>query len=435
MNSVNKALIGVLIAQVILAVITLSQVDPNKLRKLKLLVPDFNRETVERIDVFKRAKGDGPAPTEPDLSMAKENGIWLAKNFFDYPINPENVKIFFDKLQKLASRGPIASGETRQTQLAVTDDKFERKVIVHRSGGLEPLTFYIGKAAGGRKIAVRQGGSDDIHGIAKFGPSSAQYAVLGWVDSTYFETTMQDIVGIDVETAAGRWVVSRKDSESLWRLAGAPPDHPDGAIAEPQPGVPTQYLVQRPFDNVARQMALIKFNEPASPQIPRGSALAKITLTIVQGNDEAEAKPEPQRYSFLIGPEMDGRYVVSRDNARPVWIYINNFESIVNLSKQTVFSLKPQPNFSKRSREMSKIPRMGGSQPGPHGGAGAHGGGAGAGAGPHGGGASGAGAGPHGAGAGGAGAHGGGASGANPSGAAGGANPHGGAPAPGGGGR
>lgn len=390
MNTVNKALIGVLIGQIVLAVIMISRADENRLRKLELIVPEFNAEAIERIDVYKRANGDGPAPTVPDLNMVKENGIWVVKNYFDFPVDPDNVKTLLEKVENLASRGSIASGETRRIQLSVTANKFERQVQLFSAGVAEPLTLYIGKAAGGRKIAVRKGGDETIHGIARFGPSSAQYAVLAWVDSTYFEASQHDIVGIEVSTAAGRWNVRRTGPKELWRLVDAPQDDPNGAIAAPQPDVAMKYLVQRPFDNIARQMALVKFNEPANPQIPRGSPLAEVTLTVAPKSDDPAVPTTEEKYSFVIGPEQDGKFIVSRENARPVWIYANNFESIVNLSEAAVYSDKPQPNFKKgRSQPKSKIPIMGVPANAPHGGApagGGHGGGAPAGGG-HGGGA------------------------------------------------
>lgn len=362
MNNVNKALAAVFAVQAVLVLITLNRLGDDGLRTEQRLIPDFDAASVEKIEVFKSSDGNATTPPPADLVMTKANSIWTVTTHQNYPVDPDNIETFLSRISNLSSRGPLAEGASRQSQLHVTDTKYKRKIVVHRKNRAEPLILYLGKSAGGRKNAVRIHGEEEIHGVTGFTQASAQYAVLGWVNSSYLEVPKEDIVYMSVTNASGEYVVERDHSKAPWRLLSPPSQESDPAV---NPDQPPNYLNPRPLDNIARQMANIKFNEPANPRIPRGSPLATITM----GVSADPAAGSRDTYKVVIGPEIDGRYIVSRDNAPPVWIHINNFESMVNLTEPKLYTrTKPRPPGKKKPKAFGR--------PGGHGqgGMGGHGG-------------------------------------------------------------
>lgn len=358
MNTTNKALIGVLALQGILALLLLSRSDSAAIGKLKPVLPGFDAQKLERIEIFKQfdaPAGATAAQLTPDITITKKDGKWVVSTYFDYPAGQKKLDTFFEKVSAMQSRGPIATAKARQPQLQVAEDKFLRKVVLHGQGQ-EPTILYVGQSAGAGTTAVRVHGSDAIYAVTGLTVSIAAPSVVGWVDTEYFRVKEKDVVSVKVENAAGTFAFER-DGEG-WKLAGdaqaAQPAQPAGAKA-PAATADARPLNKVAIDTLARNMSLLQFVEPTDPEIPTGSPLAKVTLKVVpQAPAEGEDKPAEGQavpastlsgdFTFIIGPERNGRYIVRRTDLPPVAVSMSHLEPLVSFGPDKMYQpVLPQP--------------------------------------------------------------------------------------------
>jgi hypothetical protein len=332
MNTFNKALTAVLALQVVLALITLTRSDSTSIAKARPVLADFDPAEIERIDVYNSLDaikdGKDPAKAVAAVILTKKEGRWVIPTAFDYPVSPTELQSFFDRVMGMQTRGAIASAEARQSQLNVAPDRYLRKVVFHRQGGKPPLILYVGQNAGPRTSAVRVEGENDIHAVSSFAPSTAPPSVTGWVDSNYFQVDERQVVGILVQNAAGTFSFER-DGKGGWKAV------------EGTTGVdPARDLNARAIDNMVRAMVLLQIIEPADPEIPTGSPLSTVTLRLGAPRAEggqAESTPASE-YTFVFGPEQNGRYMLRRTGgAPPIWVSMNKFEPVIDFGPKLMY--------------------------------------------------------------------------------------------------
>jgi hypothetical protein len=332
MNTFNKALIAVLALQVVLAAITLSRSDSITIAKARPVLPGFEPAEIERIDVYNSLDavkdGSDPARAVPSIILARKDGRWVIATAFDYPVSETELQSFFDRLMGMQTRGAIATGEARRSQLKVAPDRYLRRVVLHRQGGKPPLTLYVGQNAGPRTSAVRVDGETDIHAVSSFAPSTAPPSVTGWVDSSYFRVDEAQVASITVQNPAGTFSFER-DGKGGWKVA-------EGTTGAD----PARQLDNRAVDNMVRAMAVLQMIEPADPEIPTGSPLSVVTLRLgarqAQGG-EAGSTPQNE-YTFVFGPEQNGRYMLRRTGgAPPIWVSMNKFEPVIDFGLKLMY--------------------------------------------------------------------------------------------------
>jgi hypothetical protein len=330
MNTFNKALIAVLALQAMLAVLTLSGSDSTVIAKARPVLPDFDVAEVERIDIYNSLdavkEGTDPARAVPSIIVSRKDGRWVVPTAFDYPVSPTELQSFFDRLMGMQTRGSIASAEARRSQLKVAPDRYLRKVVLHRQGGKSPLIIYMGQNAGPRTSAVRVEGEKDIHAVTSFAPSTAPPSVTGWVDSNYFQVDERQVTSITVENAAGTFSFER-DGKGGWK------------VVEGTTGVnPARDIDHRAVDNMVRAMVLLQMIEPADPEIPTGSPLSTVTLRLGAAQAQGGQPGPANEYTFVFGPEQNGRYMLRRTGGvPPIWVSMNKFEPVIDFGPKLMY--------------------------------------------------------------------------------------------------
>jgi hypothetical protein len=339
MNTTNKALVVALALQVVLAAVFFGRGDSETTTAPKPVFRGFDSSQIERIEVFKGADSitgaEAAAGAPAALVMAKQDGKWVVTTHHNYPVSTTKLDAFWGKMTGLTSRGPIASAKSRQLQLQVAPDRYVRKLVLHRQGG-ETMTIYIGQPAGARATALRLAGSDDIHAVTGFSASSASTSIVGWIDTSFFEVEERQVAAITVENAAGRFPFAR-DGLGGWKLgegaSGAALQDPDG-----------RELNDATVASLLRQMAILKLIEPVDSETATGSPLATVTIELMAtpAANEQDVSVPGQQYTFLIGPERNGRYIVRRtDLTAAVEMSMNKLTPVVSFDGSTMYKPKP----------------------------------------------------------------------------------------------
>lgn len=324
MTRTNQILIGALVVQVGLVALVWSSGSERKLAELEPVI-DLEPASVTKIEVYDRlepgkAPKDGPA--KPAVVLVKQSGGWVLASHFDYPAKPKSVDDLLDKLGAMKSRGPVTTQESRHRQLRVAADRYERKLVIHGAG--EPITLYVGTAAGRGKTAVRVDGATEIHGVPGVTSYSIGQAARNWVDAEYFVKSTDAITQLVVKAAGGTFDFRRADGDADWkRFAGnAEVPVPEG-----------KELNDGAVDALATKVGRITLYEPADPG-QKGFA-PQCTVTFKAGD---------QSHTLRIGDLTDDRYLIAVDDKVPVWANKSLLEELVSIADDKVYREPPKPD-------------------------------------------------------------------------------------------
>ena len=288
MNRTNKILAGALLVQLALAVVVFLTHDDATIGKLEPLLTGVETEKVDRIRVFdawppgkeesdagKKAAGK---PDKPAIELVKRGSDWQLASHFDYPADGSKVSELVDKLTAIRTRGPLASGKTRQKQLEVADDNYQRKVVI--SAGGKDVTLYVGASAGARQTSVRLAGSDEVHGASGLSAFAIGATPAGWIDTAYFKVEKEQIGSVEVTNPNGTFSLE-PGAGGAWsvELNGKPVEVPAG-----------QEIDKDLVDRVVSRISTLSMNEPGDPK--RTIDKPTVTVTVRMKSEPPPAGPD-----------------------------------------------------------------------------------------------------------------------------------------------
>ena len=196
----HKILIGVLVAQIALAVILMTRGDSTAALAEKPLLANFDPAKVTRVQVF------APNQTKP-IDLVKRGNDWVLASHFNYPVLANKVTDMLTPLPKLAAAEPMATQASRHKQLKVGDVEFERKLVI--SAGGPDITLYVGTSAGGRRTPVRIGSDARVYGVSGLQAFSIFTDPNQWVDTAYVNVPVDDVVKLTVQRGANKVELER----------------------------------------------------------------------------------------------------------------------------------------------------------------------------------------------------------------------------------
>ena len=194
----HKILIGVLVAQIALAVLLMTRSDSTAALAEKPLLPAFDAAKVTRVQVF--------APNQPKpIDLAKRGTDWVLASHFDYPVQAQKITDMLAPLGKLAAADPIATQASRHKQLRVGDTEFERKVVI--SGNGPDLTLYVG--TGARRTPVRIGADARVYGVTGLQAFSFLTDANQYIDTAYVSLAVDEVTKLTVQRGATKVELER----------------------------------------------------------------------------------------------------------------------------------------------------------------------------------------------------------------------------------
>lgn len=287
MNRTNRILAGALLVQLALAILIFVTHDDPTIGKLQPLIAGVDAEKVERVRVFDAwppARGEDAAgakdrkPDQPAVELVKRGSDWQLASHFDYPADADKVKELIDKLTAIRTRGALASGKTRQRQLEVADDNYQRKVIITAGG--KDVTLFVGASAGARQTSVRLAGSDQVHGASGLSAFAVGATPSSWIDTAYFKVEKDQIASVEVTNPNGTFSLE-PGAGGTWsvELNGKPVVVPAG-----------QEIDKDLIDRVVNRIATLSMNEPGDPK--RAVDKPQATVTVRMKSEPAPAGPD-----------------------------------------------------------------------------------------------------------------------------------------------
>lgn len=346
MSSLNKMLITALVVQVALAAFMLTRSDSTTIRKLEPVVAEFDKDTINRIEIYKEPIGG--KDSDVAIQLDKKSGSWVLASHHDYPVTGSNVTDLLDKVLAMSTRGPVATSAARQSQLAVADDEYKRKLVLHGAG--EPITLYVGNPAGSRKAAVRLAGSDEIHGVTGVSMAALSTSMSSWIELEYFEVEQDNVASFTITNPQGTFTLERAGES--WNLtmpgSDAPGTAPGTTPAGQTPATPPadRELDTNDVNDLLERIVEINLVEPADPAHKLEKPLATFVLRMKPpaADEDGDAGPSSaispvaEEYSFEFGDEKDGKYFLRRSGAEhAIWISTGTLKSVLELDKDTLY--------------------------------------------------------------------------------------------------
>jgi hypothetical protein len=328
----NKILAGVLAVQLVLVVFMLLRGDAGRIGKLEPLV-SIDADKVERIRVFEapgdkeKKRADGPA-----VELVKRGSEWALTSHFDYPVDKAKVTELLDKVAGIRTRGPVASGKSRQKQLEVADEAYQRKLVL-TAGGVD-TTIYVGASAGARQTSVRLAGSDQIHGASGLSAFAIGASPASWIDTAFFKVEKGQIAGIDLVNQNGNFTLEPA-ADAPWKVEvnGQPLAPPAGSEIDSDMA-----------DRIASRVSSIMMNEPGDPKRTIDKPLYTVTVRMKApepaqpaGADPATPPPmsEPgQEYVIdFAQADEDKTYVRVRGSSQAALVSSASIADLAELSR------------------------------------------------------------------------------------------------------
>ena len=221
MNRLSFKLAAVLGLQLVLALVLWAGGPDYNAFKAKEPVLAFDPAKVDRIEI-----AEGSANS---VALVKEDGKWVIPSSAGFPADAAKVSGLLTKLAGLKKGWPVATSAEAAKRFKVSDDAFERRVVL-KSGGGTLGELLLGTSPNFKSVSVRAGGDGNVYSVA-FAAYEAGARGDEWLDRSLLNIQQDQIASIAIgdvllERKDGRYVLpglaagQKQDETATYRLAG-----------------------------------------------------------------------------------------------------------------------------------------------------------------------------------------------------------------------
>lgn len=315
MSTFNKILLGVLAAQIALALIVHTRTEATEtIRRPEALLPGLDTQQITRVAIYKARKPDDKNAEQPAIDLrrqgAADGATWALASHYDHPALAQPVEELLGKLASLQSTGPAVTSEVRHEQLEVTADHYRRKLVIETADGTT-RTLLIGKPSRARQSFVRLDGQNDVHAVNDISESGLNITPSNWVDTNYFMMSSSQVQSMSVRNRLGTFEFQRNEHGN-WELM-------ENGLPYPIP--PGKKLNVYATDIWVKDMVRLTLTEPGDPKRQIETPLATVTLRIKPRKPAGEAAPAAQAEGAGAGAEgaaPDGLTAGETPDAEPL---------------------------------------------------------------------------------------------------------------------
>jgi hypothetical protein len=287
MSRTNKILAALLALQFVL--LGVRAVWPsssnNKIAPGGVLVANYDPATVNQITVT-----DDSGKT---ITLKQTDGNWILPDYGDYPVEASRIMTVLDKIQLIRADRLITQSETSFRQLKVSPDEYVRLVEFDQTDG-KSHKLYLGKTGGGNTVHVRLDDQNQVFLTSDLTPSDVNATPAGWIDTTYYTASTDDVVSITLQNANGTFDFT-KDDGGNWTVSGLNAG---------------EILKQVNFTPILNTITALRMTQPISTEVQDSFGMdapqAVITLHVMETEapETSNAAPAPDTSGLLgVSPE------------------------------------------------------------------------------------------------------------------------------------
>jgi hypothetical protein len=209
MTKLNQILIGVLIAQLVVAALVLLPRTLSSQTEAGALLPDLDAEQAVVLNI---TSGEGDS-----LTLSKEDGGWVLASAGGYPTLEGEVGTLLEKVGAVQTNRLVTETPGSHKRLQVAGDEFQRLVEVEMEGG-DAYRFYIGSSPSFGATHVRLDGENEVYLTSELSVQDAGARAADWVDTTYVDLPRDEITAMTLQNEHGTFEFA-KEGET-WTMAG-----------------------------------------------------------------------------------------------------------------------------------------------------------------------------------------------------------------------
>lgn len=210
MSKTNKALVGLLVLQLILAALLLWPRPVATGPASAPLLGGIKADDIVALTVY-----DAQANS---IKLARQGANWTLPEAGDYPADAGKITPVLAKLAELKQDRLVTKTAASQKRLQVADDAFQRKVEIQTSGGAN-RTLFVGSPGGGRASHVRTGGQNEVYLASDLMPYEIGPDASSWIAPAYYNLPLADVTSLTLANANGQQSFT-KDAQGKWSMAG-----------------------------------------------------------------------------------------------------------------------------------------------------------------------------------------------------------------------
>jgi hypothetical protein len=335
MNTVNKVLIGLLVAQVAIGLVVHTRTEATgTIRRPEPLMPGLVAAQVQRVAVFKARNPDVKNTDEaeqPAIDLrragAGDSAAWVLASQYDYPVRDGAAQELVDTLLALQTTGPVVTSDVRHNQLEVAADRYRRKIVIETADGTV-TTLIVGKPSRARQSFVRIDGQSEVHAVSDISESGLDLKPSAWLDPSLLMLRSTNVAYMSVRNQHGTYEFQRNERDK-WSLVR------DGA---PYPVPPGRKFNAQAADIWVKDMMRLTMTEPADPARQIDTPLATVTLRMKPSQPDGEAGAEtPVEYVIEIGAKDGDKYYVRMSgNPYAAMVRSPRFPAIIDMNDDIV---------------------------------------------------------------------------------------------------
>ena len=208
LNRSNLFLAGLLLAQIILLAISALITGGTEGRQVQPILSGVAVADVERLTIAD--------DLDNAMTFARQDGGWVLPDADDFPLNSEKVDEILSKLASLDTRRLVASNPANFARLEVKEDDFRRRIELE--GAETAKVLYLGGSGGVDTVYVRRAEDNEVYLGRGFNSWELSTQVSTWLDASYVNVALDDVLEISVRNAEGSFTFLR-DGEN-WTYDG-----------------------------------------------------------------------------------------------------------------------------------------------------------------------------------------------------------------------
>jgi hypothetical protein len=209
MTRLNQILIGVLVAQLIVAAFVFLPRTLSGQAEVEALLSGLDADRVTALTI---TSGEGES-----LTLAKKDGAWVVASAGDYPTVEGDVPALLEKVVAIQTSRLVTETPGSHKRLGVADDDYQRLLEIETDDG-STYRFYIGTSPSFGAAHVRLEGEDEVYLTPELSAQDAGTQATDWVDTTYVNLPREDVTAFTLQNEQGTFEFAKEGE--VWTMAG-----------------------------------------------------------------------------------------------------------------------------------------------------------------------------------------------------------------------
>ncbi|MBN1935879.1 MAG: DUF4340 domain-containing protein [Anaerolineae bacterium] len=312
----NQILVGVLVLQLLLAVVLLwprgAQTSSNE-----PMFADLDQVIEVRIQ----------DNTDSAVTLVKSGELWVLPDADDYPTQENKVQDLLDKLAAFESNRLVTQTASSHRRLQVAADEFVRQVTLTWADGTAG-TFFLGTAPSYGVIHVRFDRQDEVYLVSNLSVADVGASAGSWIDTLYLSIDTAQVFDLTLENANGAFTFSKGEGD-VWLMTGL------GA---------EEVLSQADVTSLVSRAASVRMIKPLGKQGQAGYGTQTPGALVTVKARDAEGNETTTILRVGTKDEETGNYVVI-SSASPYYVQVSGYsvQDFVEKTREDFIEPPPTP--------------------------------------------------------------------------------------------